>query len=166
MLANPNARENMRMDMDVLAESGTEPPTRVPSPRGPEPSKPANDLFGAGGLFGNFDLGSRLNTSAISDTPEISPGASPSPGTPAEPVVAQAVVAEPEPEPEPEPVPEKTVNGGKHVTIAEPEPLVQEPAPVAEPAPPTPPRKVGNLMKELRNDVQQGAMEFNMDSFF
>lgn len=30
----------------------------------------------------------------------------------------------------------------------------------------TPEKKVGNLMKELRNDVQQGAMEFNMDNFF
>ena len=29
-----------------------------------------------------------------------------------------------------------------------------------------PPRKMGNLMKELKQDVQQGAMEFDMDSFF
>jgi hypothetical protein len=28
------------------------------------------------------------------------------------------------------------------------------------------PKKMGNLMKELKQDVQQGAMEFNMDSFF
>lgn len=28
------------------------------------------------------------------------------------------------------------------------------------------PKKVGNLMKELKQDVQQGGMEFNMDSFF
>lgn len=28
------------------------------------------------------------------------------------------------------------------------------------------PKKVGNLMKELKQDVQQGAMEFDMDSFF
>lgn len=28
------------------------------------------------------------------------------------------------------------------------------------------PRKMGNLMKELKQDVQQGAMEFNMDNFF
>lgn len=28
------------------------------------------------------------------------------------------------------------------------------------------PKKVGNLMKELKQDVQQGAMEFNMDNFF
>ncbi|KAL7418926.1 regulator of (H+)-ATPase in vacuolar membrane [Cryptotrichosporon argae] len=35
------------------------------------------------------------------------------------------------------------------------------------PAPaPEPPRKIGNLMKELRQDVAQGAMEFDMDSFF
>lgn len=27
------------------------------------------------------------------------------------------------------------------------------------------PRKMGNLMKELKQDVQQGGMEFNMDSF-
>jgi hypothetical protein len=27
-------------------------------------------------------------------------------------------------------------------------------------------RKIGNLMKELKQDVQQGAMEFNMDNFF
>jgi len=29
-----------------------------------------------------------------------------------------------------------------------------------------PPRKMGNLMKELKQDVQQGAMEFDMNSFF
>ncbi|KAK6905133.1 hypothetical protein I203_105952 [Kwoniella mangroviensis CBS 8507] len=29
-----------------------------------------------------------------------------------------------------------------------------------------PPKKIGNLMKELKQDVQQGAMEFNMDNFF
>jgi hypothetical protein len=28
------------------------------------------------------------------------------------------------------------------------------------------PKKMGNLMKELKQDVQQGAMEFNMDNFF
>jgi len=28
------------------------------------------------------------------------------------------------------------------------------------------PKKMGNLMKELKQDVTQGAMEFNMDSFF
>ena len=28
------------------------------------------------------------------------------------------------------------------------------------------PKKTGNLMKELKQDVQQGAAEFNMDSFF
>ena len=28
------------------------------------------------------------------------------------------------------------------------------------------PKKVGNLMKELQADVQQGATEFNMDNFF
>jgi hypothetical protein len=28
------------------------------------------------------------------------------------------------------------------------------------------PKKMGNLMKEIKQDVTQGAMEFNMDSFF
>lgn len=28
------------------------------------------------------------------------------------------------------------------------------------------PKKMGNLMKELKQDVTQGAMEFDMDSFF
>ena len=28
------------------------------------------------------------------------------------------------------------------------------------------PKKMGNLMKELKQDVTQGGMEFNMDSFF
>lgn len=28
------------------------------------------------------------------------------------------------------------------------------------------PRKMGNLMKELKQDVEQGGMEFNMDNFF
>jgi len=28
------------------------------------------------------------------------------------------------------------------------------------------PKKMGNLMKELKQDVTQGAMEFSMDSFF
>lgn len=27
-------------------------------------------------------------------------------------------------------------------------------------------RKIGNLMKDLKQDVQQGGMEFNMDDFF
>lgn len=31
---------------------------------------------------------------------------------------------------------------------------------------PEKPKKMGNLMKELKQDVQQGAMEFDMDSFF
>lgn len=30
---------------------------------------------------------------------------------------------------------------------------------------PEPPKKIGNLMKELKQDVRQGAMEFSMDSF-
>lgn len=30
---------------------------------------------------------------------------------------------------------------------------------------PEPPKKAGNLMKELKQNVQQGAMEFSMDSF-
>nr|XP_019014432.1 WD-repeat protein [Kwoniella pini CBS 10737]OCF53213.1 WD-repeat protein [Kwoniella pini CBS 10737] len=30
----------------------------------------------------------------------------------------------------------------------------------------SPPKKIGNLMKELKQDVQQGGMEFNMDNFF
>ncbi len=29
-----------------------------------------------------------------------------------------------------------------------------------------PAKKGGNLMKEIKQDVQQGAAEFNMDSFF
>lgn len=35
-----------------------------------------------------------------------------------------------------------------------------------EDVPLEPPRKMGNLMKELKQDVQQGGMEFNMDNFF
>nr|XP_019048640.1 WD-repeat protein [Kwoniella bestiolae CBS 10118]OCF27570.1 WD-repeat protein [Kwoniella bestiolae CBS 10118] len=31
---------------------------------------------------------------------------------------------------------------------------------------PIQPKKIGNLMKELKQDVQQGGMEFNMDNFF
>lgn len=31
---------------------------------------------------------------------------------------------------------------------------------------PAPMKKMGNLMKELKQDVQQGGMEFNMDNFF
>lgn len=38
----------------------------------------------------------------------------------------------------------------------------KEPEPVEQ----SPPKKMGNLMKELKQDVTQGAMEFNMDSFF
>ncbi|WRT63649.1 uncharacterized protein IL334_000572 [Kwoniella shivajii] len=30
----------------------------------------------------------------------------------------------------------------------------------------SPPKKIGNLMKELKQDVQQGGMEFDMDNFF
>ncbi|WVR03440.1 hypothetical protein IAU60_000431 [Kwoniella sp. DSM 27419] len=40
------------------------------------------------------------------------------------------------------------------------------PVPEKPPTPSTPPRKIGNLMKELKQDVQQGGMEFNMDNFF
>jgi hypothetical protein len=35
-----------------------------------------------------------------------------------------------------------------------------------EPVPEEKPKKMGNLMKELKQDVTQGAMEFDMDSFF
>jgi len=153
MLSNPTARENFRVDMEVLSEGDTEPPTRVPSPRAASPK--ANDLFGSSGLFANFDLGARtkVNESAIVDTPSsgISPGLSPAPGSPKK----SGSVS-----------PQKA-NGdaGKRVTIAEPEPIQPPPAPPAE-QPASPPRKVGNLMKELRNDVAQGAMEFNMDNFF
>jgi hypothetical protein len=35
-----------------------------------------------------------------------------------------------------------------------------------EPEIPDQPKKMGNLMKELKQDVQQGAMEFDMSSFF
>ena len=31
---------------------------------------------------------------------------------------------------------------------------------------PVQPKKMGNLMKELKQDVQQGAMEFDISSFF
>jgi hypothetical protein len=158
MLANPTARDNMRMDMDLLAE-GTEPPTRVPSPRADR----ANDLFSGSGLFAAFDLGGKAgatgaNESAISDTP-VSPGhsrATTPAGTPGAP------------------------NGdGQHVTVTsttpefaktpelEPKPEQEpEPEPEAVPAPASPPKIGGNLMKDIRNDVQQGAMEFNMDNFF
>lgn len=42
----------------------------------------------------------------------------------------------------------------------------QPAANVVEPSSPPPPKKMGNLMKELKQDVQQGAMEFDMSSFF
>ncbi|WVQ76366.1 hypothetical protein IAR50_006031 [Cryptococcus sp. DSM 104548] len=61
---------------------------------------------------------------------------------------------------EDEPSKPRVLNGEPKVkeaaTIAVKEPKVEEP----------PPKKVGNLMKELKQDVQQGAMEFNMDNFF
>ena len=50
-----------------------------------------------------------------------------------------------------------------------PPPVVEE---TVEEAPVRPeeveekPKKMGNLMKELKQDVTQGGMEFNMDSFF
>ncbi|ODO01962.1 WD-repeat protein [Cryptococcus wingfieldii CBS 7118] len=49
------------------------------------------------------------------------------------------------------------------------QPKAEEPASVVKEEPKAeepPPKKVGNLMKELKQDVQQGAMEFDMDSFF
>lgn len=47
MLSNPHGRESMVMDMDVLSEGGTEPPTREATPPGQKgaPTTPAGDLF-------------------------------------------------------------------------------------------------------------------------
>ncbi|ORX33596.1 RAVE protein 1 C terminal-domain-containing protein [Kockovaella imperatae] len=39
-------------------------------------------------------------------------------------------------------------------------------APVSDSVEQDKPKKIGNLMKELQADVQQGAQEFNMDNFF
>lgn len=78
MLSRPAGRDTMTMDMDVVAEGGTEPPTRASSP------PPANNLFGS------YDIGK---------------------GSPDK-------------------------------------------------------ERKGNLMKELRNDVQQGSAAFDMDTFF
>lgn len=51
MLSRPAGRENMKMDMDVVQEGGTEPPTRHSSP---PPGKPD--------LFGNYTLSDKPKT--------------------------------------------------------------------------------------------------------
>jgi hypothetical protein len=53
--------------------------------------------------------------------------------------------------------------------VSSPPPVVEqkvEEAPVRSEEVEEKPKKMGNLMKELKQDVTQGAMEFNMDSFF
>lgn len=56
---------------------------------------------------------------------------------------------------------EYTVNGAGLTASADTKKEVIQ----SEPEPEQP-KKMGNLMKELKQDVQQGAMEFNMDNFF
>lgn len=171
--------------MDVLAEEGTEPPTQASSPN----IKPkVNEVFSKGGLFANFDLGARA--SAVSDSPDgVSPAA---PGTPAEPVEVatngDASTAKATPVKDDQSTPRRVGNLMKELrndvqqgatefsmdnffvgdTAPAPPPVEpEEPkAKAEEPTSPTSPKKVGNLMKELRNNVQQGATEFSMDSFF
>lgn len=58
--------------------------------------------------------------------------------------------------------PPKILNGD--IKMEEPTTIVEE---KKEPSlSPKAERKIGNLMKDLKQDVQQGGMEFNMDDFF
>lgn len=154
MLSNPTARENMLMDLDPLEEGDdTEPPTRAtsPPPDATAASPPAvgkpNQLFSGNDLFAGFNLGAS-SEHAIVDTPEVSPGDS------------RVVSWQDTPE---KPSTPAVVTSPRAVTPPPPPPAAAKPSdsPVDEQ-----PRKVGNFMKDLRNDVKQGAMEFDMDSFF
>jgi hypothetical protein len=58
------------------------------------------------------------------------------------------------------------VNGNVLVPAAEEQKVDAAPEPEAVSPVEEKPKKMGNLMKELKQDVTQGAMEFSMDSFF
>jgi hypothetical protein len=59
-----------------------------------------------------------------------------------------------------------SVNGDVPVPAAEEQKVDVVPPPKAVSPVEKKPKKMGNLMKELKQDVTQGAMEFSMDSFF
>jgi hypothetical protein len=59
-----------------------------------------------------------------------------------------------------------SVNGDRPVPAAEEQKVDVTPAPETVSPVEEKPKKMGNLMKELKQDVTQGAMEFSMDSFF
>jgi len=55
---------------------------------------------------------------------------------------------------------------GDTTGVEEPKVVNGTPSPETEQVVEEKPKKMGNLMKELKQDVTQGAMEFSMDSFF
>lgn len=145
LLTSKRPEKTMLMDMDPLEESGTEPPTEAPT-RVPSPTPPAMNDF-----FSNFSLG---------DPPKKANGNGPSPLS--KQVASPGTISPKAPE-TPDGKDEKKVeDGDKGEDKKEAEKKPDDGPPPAQ----SPKKKVGNLMKELRNDVQQGAMEFNMDNFF
>ncbi|WOO80078.1 Regulator of V-ATPase in vacuolar membrane protein 1 [Vanrija pseudolonga] len=85
MLSNPHGRESMVMDMDVLSEGGTEPPTREATPPGQKatPTTPAGDLFagmpGWGAPAAGFHKQSDTHMPTLSEEPASNGIAGPSP---------------------------------------------------------------------------------------
>lgn len=150
------------MDMDPLEESSTEPPTEAPT-RAPSPkANPAMNDF-----FASFSLGDPPKKTA----PNGANGAAPSPlkqvASPGS--ISPTKVETPENEAgEKDGDKDGDKGKGKEESKDDKKDDKAEKKDVDDPPPSSPqaPKKVGNLMKELRNDVQQGAMEFNMDNFF
>lgn len=156
LLTSKRPEKTMLMDMDPLEESGTEPPTEAPT-RVPSPKDPTMNDF-----FSNFSLG---------DPPKKANGNGPSPlskqvaspGT----MSPKAGAETPDGKDEKKEDKEADMDGSKGEEQKEEEKKPEEKKPEDGPPPAqSPKKKVGNLMKELRNDVQQGAMEFNIDNFF
>lgn len=137
----------MVMDMDPLEESGTEPPTAAPT-RSPSPPNGGMPDF-----FANFSLG---------DPPKKANGKSP--------LAQEASPGSVTPTKDESPVklasPAKVDTTLKEENGVAKEESKEEPSEKKQEDAVQPPKKGANLMKELQNDVQQGAMEFNMDNFF
>lgn len=174
LLTSRRPDRTMLMDMDPLEESGTEPPTEAPTRAPSPPAGPGMEDF-----FASFSLGDppkkKANGAAangaaasplrqqVASPGDVSPTKVASPGdispTKAEAPGGDAAGGDADKKDKKDGMGDGKEDG-EGQKGAKPEP--EDGAPAA----PSPKKKVGNLMKELRNDVQQGAMEFNMDNFF
>ncbi|KAL1412038.1 regulator of (H+)-ATPase in vacuolar membrane [Vanrija albida] len=173
MLSNPHGRESMVMDMDVLSEGGTEPPTREASPPTDKttPAKPAADLFA--GLPGwgtpapapGFHKQSETHLPTLSEEPASNGVAEPSPQK-AESVnpikyqrhgVRQGSMA----------FDIDSFFGNNKDRLLGPRAVSPLPGSVFEDSGPTSRSSTpsANLMKDLARNEGQGATEFNLDTF-